>query len=55
MNVIIREEDDRPNPEDLHGYLDNLFVALVDLGYIHLKELKEQGSMDETCKYHSRA
>ena len=44
MNAIIREEDDRPDPEDLLGYLDNLFVALVDLGYIRPKELKEQGS-----------
>ena len=55
MNAIIREEDDRPDPEDLHGYLDNLFVALVDLGYIRLKELKEQGNTGETCKYHSGA
>ena len=30
-------------------------MALVDLGYIHLKELKEQGSIDETCKYHPGA
>ena len=30
----------------------NLFVALVDLGYIRPKELKEQGSTGETCKYH---
>ena len=30
-------------------------MALVDLGYIRLKELKEQGSMGETCKYHSGA
>ena len=52
MNAIIREEDDRPDPEDLLGYLDNLFVALVDLGYIRPKELKEQGSTGETCKYH---
>ena len=55
VNAIIREEDDRPDPEDLHGYLDNLFVALVDLGYIRPKELKEQGSTSETCKYHSGA
>nr|POE70771.1 hypothetical protein CFP56_32086 [Quercus suber] len=43
-NAIIREEDDHPDPEDLHGYLDNLFVAQVDLGCICPKELKEQGS-----------
>ena len=24
VNVIIREEDDHPDPKDLHGYLDNL-------------------------------
>ena len=52
VNAMIREEDDHPDPEDLLGYLDNLFVALVDLGYIRLKELKEQRSMGETCKYH---
>ena len=53
MNAIMRKEDDCPDLEDLHGYLDSLSVALVDLGYIHPKELKEQGSMGETCKYHS--
>nr|POE61999.1 hypothetical protein CFP56_38543 [Quercus suber] len=52
VNAIIREQDDHPNPKDLHGYLDNLFMALVDLGYICPKELKEQGSTGETCKYH---
>ena len=52
VNAMIREEDDHPDLEDLLGYLDNLFVALVDLGYIRLKELKEQRSMGETCKYH---
>ena len=41
MNAIIREEDVHSGPKDLHGYLDNLFVALVDLGYIRPKELKE--------------
>ena len=41
MNAIIRKEDDRSGPKDLHGYLDSLFVALVDLGYIRPKELKE--------------
>ena len=55
VNAIMRKEDDCPDLEDLHGYLDSLSVALVDLGYIHPKELKEQGSMDETCKYHSSA
>ena len=55
VNAIMREEDDRTDPEDLHGYLDSLFVALMDLGYIHPKELKEQGSTGETSKYHSRA
>ena len=38
MNAIIRKEDDCPDLEDLHGYMDNLFVALVELGYIHPKE-----------------
>ena len=52
MNAIMRKEDDCPDLEDLHGYLDSLFVALVDLGYICPKELKEQGSRGETCKYH---
>lgn len=51
----MRKEDDRPDLEDLHGFLDSLFVALVDLRYIRLKELKEQGSTGETCKYHSGA
>ena len=46
---MIREEDNRLDLEDLHGYLDNLFVAL---GYIHPKELKEQRSTSDTCKYH---
>ena len=55
MKAIIRKEDDRLDPEDLHGYLDDLFVAVVDLGYICPKELKEQGNTDKTCKYHSRA
>ena len=55
MNAIIRKKDDCLDPKDLHGYLDNLFAALVDLGYIHLKELKEQGSTSETCKYHLEA
>ena len=55
MNAIVKEEDDRPDPEDLHGYLDSLFVALMELGYIHPKELKEQGSTGKTCKYHSGA
>ena len=55
MNAIIRERDDFPDPEDLRRYLDDLFVALVDLGYIRLKEPKEQGNTDETCKYHSGA
>nr|POE75253.1 hypothetical protein CFP56_14288 [Quercus suber] len=55
VNAIIKEEDGRSNPKDLYRYLDNLFVALMDLGYIHPKELKEQGSTSETCKYHSRA
>ena len=52
MNAIMRGEDDRPNPENLHRYLDSLFVGVVDLGYICPKELKEQGSTGKTCKYH---
>ena len=40
MNAIMREKDDCPDPEDLHRYLDSLFVALVDLGYICPRELK---------------
>ena len=55
MNAIIRKKDDCLDPKDLHGYLDNLFAALVDLGYIRLKELKEQESTSETCKYHLEA
>jgi len=38
VNAIMREEDDCPDLEDLHGYMDSLFVALVDLGYICPKE-----------------
>ena len=52
VNAIMRGEDDRPNPENLHRYLDSLFVGVVDLGYIRPKELKEQGSTGKTCKYH---
>ena len=55
VNAIVKEKDDCPDLEDLHGYMGNLFGALVDLGYICLKEMKEQGSMGETCKYQSRA
>ena len=55
MNAIIRERDDFPDLEDLRRYLDDLFVGLVDLKYIRLKELKEQGNTDETCKYQSGA
>ena len=41
MNAKIRKEDGHLDPEDLHGYLDDLFMALVDLWYICPKELKE--------------
>ena len=52
MNAIVKEEDDRPDLEDLHGYLGSLFEALMDSGYIYPKELKEQGNTGETCNYH---
>lgn len=55
MNAIIKEEVDHPDLEDLHRYLGNLFEALMDSGYIYPKELKEQGNMGETCRYHSGA
>nr|POE69889.1 hypothetical protein CFP56_38097 [Quercus suber] len=44
VKAIMREMGDCLDPKDLHGYPDSLFMALVDLGYIRLKELKEQGS-----------
>ena len=50
VNAIMNDVDDYLDP-DLHRYPDSLFVALVDLGYIHPKELKKQGSTGETCKY----
>ena len=55
VNAIVKREDDRPDLEDLHGHMGNLFGALVDLGYICLKALKEQGSTGQTCKYQSGA
>ena len=40
VNAIVKEKDDHPDLEDLHGYMGNLFGALVDLGYICPRELK---------------